>query len=153
MSDPISLINGAITVITSIRNQYKKLDQLRFESIVAEMTKQLTEAQVEISALIQKNLDLEKENRKLLDDKRNPPKWIKGFYVDEAGELLCTGCYDNHQKRIHLNKTGKDVSHDYFKCPVCSFEHKLECSPDEKEKRMQAMWGPTGRRQPRTPPI
>jgi hypothetical protein len=67
MSNPISLINDAITIISSIRSQLKEIDQIRFESIIAEMTRQLTEAKIEISTLIQKNLDLEKEKRKLLD--------------------------------------------------------------------------------------
>jgi hypothetical protein len=112
MSDPLSLINGAITIIASIRNQLKKIDQTRFESIVAEMTRQLTEAQVEISALIQKNLDLEKENRKLLDDKEHPLVYDAkdGLYysVDDTDHSIpyCPHCYDAERLKMHLRPHG-----------------------------------------------
>ncbi|MDR1319247.1 MAG: hypothetical protein LBJ90_06450 [Treponema sp.] len=122
MSDPISLINGAITVITSIRNQFKKIDQTRFESIIAEMTRQLTEAQVEISALIQKNLDLEKENRKLLDDKEHPLVFDTkdGVYygADDKDHSMpyCPHCYDADHLKIHL------MSHEV--CRHCRTSYK-----------------------------
>jgi hypothetical protein len=122
MSDPLSLISNAITVITSIRNQFKKIDQARFESIIAEMTRQLTEAQVEISALIQKNLDLEKENRKLLEDNGHSLVFNAkdGLYygADDTDHSIpyCPHCYDSKRLRMHLTPGGY--------CQHCGTNHK-----------------------------
>jgi hypothetical protein len=123
MSDPVSLINGVITVIASIRTQLKKIDQTRFESIIAEMTRRLTEAQVEISALIQKNLDLEKENRKLLGDKEHPlvfnakDKLYYGADDTDYSDPYCPHCYEAELRGFHLTKK--------YVCPHCGFDFHI----------------------------
>jgi hypothetical protein len=151
MSDPLSLLNGVIQIITSLKDQYKRVNQNRFEAIISEITKKITEANIQISALLQKNLDLEKENQELLEDKRNPPNWDNGFYVDEeTNALLCIACYDSLRKRHRLKKTGKDVSCDFFECPVCHEKYRRECPPEECERRRCALWPPDGRRYKKT---
>jgi hypothetical protein len=108
MSDPLSLLTGVITFLAAFKDQFKSLDQNRFELAVSEITKQITEANIEISALAQKNLDLEKENRELREDKKHPLVFdVKdGVYygADDTDHLepYCPHCYDAEHLRIHL---------------------------------------------------
>jgi hypothetical protein len=117
MSDPLSLISGAITIINSVKAQYKKIGQLRFETIVAEMTGQLTKAKIEISALVEKNRGLENRVQELLEDRENPlvlnEKDNLYYRQDDEKYLFpfCQHCYEVDHLRIHLTKK--------YICPHC----------------------------------
>jgi hypothetical protein len=132
MPDPLSMLSGVIPIITSLKDHYKSLDQNRFEKIVSEITKQITEANIEISALGQKNLDLEKENRELREDKENPLVFdVKdGLYYrpDDTDHLepYCMICYDAKRLRMHL------LPHGY--CKHCDTHY--EGMSDETKRKL-----------------
>jgi formate dehydrogenase maturation protein FdhE len=120
MSDPLSLINGAITIITSIKDHYKKIDQTRFEAVIAEMTKQLTDTRIEISALLQKNHDLEKEIQNLKKLADTPLTLKNGIYYDADGKTYCPACTSNPHGRIPMSVANQQGAWILYRCPKCN---------------------------------
>lgn len=117
--DVVSSVNGAIALVSKLRDIAKKIDQAEMRNLLADLSNELADAKMAVAELKEQVVALSEENRLLKEiqlGEREKPVQVKwGCYKFEGDEgLFCTACYDTKGQKIRVVRI---LGH--YHCPVC----------------------------------
>ncbi len=119
MTDLLSATSTAIDLVRRLRDINKNIANAEFANALADLTMELSELKLKVSALLEENDRLKRE----LQKKQSKNLQFKDFaYYDAQNDgPYCPGCYDSNGKAVRLSATPKDFS-DLAShiCPVCN---------------------------------
>jgi len=118
--DVVSSVNGAIALVSKLRDIAKKIDQAEMRNLLADLSNELADAKMAVAELKEQVVTLSEENRLLkeiqLGEREKPVRVKWGCYQFEGDEgLFCTACYDTKGQKIRV----AHIQGRFHQCPVC----------------------------------
>ena len=118
--DIITTISSSIALAKRLREISKHIEDVEFKSLLADLSGQLADMQLEVAQLKSKIASLQEENALLkctalpVDEKPTGRKW--GCYQFEGDDgLYCPGCWDSRRTKSSTTR----LHSKYRMCPVC----------------------------------
>ncbi len=117
--DVVSSVNGAIALVSKLRDIAKKIDQAEMHNLLADLSNELADAKMAMAELKEQVVTISEENRLLkeiqLGEREKPVQVKYGCYMFEGAEgLFCTACYDTKGQKIRVARIAG-----HYHCPVC----------------------------------
>jgi len=117
--DVVSSVNGAIALVSKLRDIAKKIDQAEMHNLLADLSNELADAKMAMAELKEQVVTISEENRLLkeiqLGEREKPVQVRYGCYMFEGAEgLFCTACYDTKGQKIRAARIAG-----HYRCPVC----------------------------------
>lgn len=116
-------VQGAIDIAKKLSALSKKVQDVEFSTMLADLSMQLVDAKTEmlgmkdqINKLTQENKDLKE---RLEAKEQGKPIFDNGVYKFEGDDgVYCPSCFDSKQRKIRLNKVppGFDVRYECNSC-------------------------------------
>lgn len=117
--DVVSSVNGAIALVSTLREVAKKIDQAEIRNLLADLSNELADAKMAVAELKEQLATASDENRLLkearLEEREKPSEFKWGCYKFEDDDgLYCSACYDTKGQKIRASQV---IGH--YICPVC----------------------------------
>lgn len=114
ISAALASIKTATEIAKLIKDSGVSLEQAEIKLQIANLISSLADAKIELADLqVEFNTLKEKLNQ------RDSVKWVKPYYMRQLDDIMdgpfCPTCYDNSDKLIRLQGSGKDGWH----CQIC----------------------------------
>ncbi len=121
MTELITGITTAITMVKSLKDFDKKFKDAEYKNIIADLTIELAEIKIKVSDLMEENNELRNTIKEIKNKEKTKLIFKSGYYFNFNDEgPYCPGCYDLKKQVIRLTEQPK-MMHNFgkYRCPVC----------------------------------
>lgn len=125
MTDVVTAIQTAIEIVGKLRTLSKKVEDVEFKMLLADLSGELADAKLEVANLkmeLAKAKEQLQQKLELLERKETEkPTLCEGAYQfpDDPG-FFCTSCYDTKKQRVRVTAlSGPFSNFGKWQCPSC----------------------------------